>query len=190
MVYKDIIMIIAIIVGPIAAVQIQKILELRRNKKEKRMAIFKVLMTTRATRVSVEHVQALNMIDIEFNGKGYEKVVDTWRNYQDHLTNGNPKLEIWAQKNDDLFIELLFEMGKALGYKFDKVMLKRAAYFPYAHGDTENNEIAIRSGLAKILSGETALPVFFTNSTDATVEKQPTTNTDTPISDVTNERVS
>ncbi|MEQ8562592.1 MAG: hypothetical protein RID18_13845, partial [Cytophagales bacterium] len=84
--YKDIIMTVAVIIGPIAAVQIQKWLENSRNKKERKLLLFKTLMSTRATRVSIEHVQSLNMIDIEFNNKGYEKVITAWRNYNDHLT--------------------------------------------------------------------------------------------------------
>ncbi len=135
--YKDIIMTIAVILGPIAAVQIQKWLEQNRNKIERKLRIFKTLMSTRATRVSIEHVQSLNMIDIEFIDKGYEKVVTAWRNYNDHLSNGDAKSAIWMERNDDLFIELLFEMGKSLGYKFDKVMLRRTAYSPIAHGDIE-----------------------------------------------------
>ena len=169
---KDIIMTIAVILGPIAAVQIQKWLEQSRSKTERKLKIFKSLMSTRATRVSIEHVQSLNMIDIEFIDKGYEKVVAAWRNYHDHLSNGDTKSTTWMEKNDDLFIELLFEMGKTLGYQFDKVMLRRTAYSPIAHGDIEFDQQTIRRGLATILSGNAPFPVFFTNNNN--------TNEDTP----------
>lgn len=163
--YKDIIMTAAVIIGPIAAVQIQKWLEFGRNKKERKLELFKTLMSTRATRVSMEHVQSLNMIDIEFNSKHYKKVIVAWRNYHDHLSNGDSKSTSWMDKNDDLFIDLLFEMGKSLNYKFDKVMLRRTAYSPIAHGDIELEQQVIRRGLASILSGNAAFPVFFTNNT-------------------------
>jgi hypothetical protein len=81
---KDIIMTFAVVLGPILAVQIQKWLEQVRNKTERKLKIFKTLMTTRATRVSIEHVQSLNMIDIEFLDKEYKKVISAWRNYHDH----------------------------------------------------------------------------------------------------------
>lgn len=161
---KDIIMIIAVILGPIAAVQIQKWLEQNRSKTERKLRIFKTLMSTRATRLSIEHVQSLNMIDIEFIDKRSEKVVIAWRSYHDHLSNGDIKSTSWTEKNDDLFIELLFEMGKSLGYKFDKVMLRRTAYSPIAHGDIELDQQTIRRGLSTILSGKAAFPVFFTNN--------------------------
>jgi hypothetical protein len=108
------------------------------------------------------------MIDIEFIDKGYQKVVAAWRIYHDSLSNGDIKSATWMEKNDDLFIELLFEMGTSLGYKFDKVMLRRTAYSPIAHGDFELEQQTIRKGLAKILSGNAALPIFFTNDDNST----------------------
>lgn len=164
--YNDIIMTAAVIIGPIAAVQIQKWLEHNRNNKERKLQLFKALMSTRATRVSIEHVQSLNMIDIEFDNKGFEEVITAWRNYNDHLTNVDSKSTTWMERNDDLFIDLLYEMGKSLNYKFDKVMLKRTAYSPIAHGDIEFEQQTIRRGLATILSGKAAFPVFFTNNTE------------------------
>jgi hypothetical protein len=159
----DIIMILAIIVGPIAAVQVQKWLEKKRDNTQRKLFIFKTLMTTRATKVSIEHVQALNMIDVEFT-KGYESVITAWRNYHDHLSNGDPKSDVWGERNNDLFIEMLSEMARSLGYnKFDKVMLRRTAYSPVAHGNQEFELQTIRKGLADILSGNATLPVYFAN---------------------------
>ena len=66
---KDWITVIAVIAGPILAVQAQKFVESFREKKQRRSAIFKTLMSTRAERLHREHVQALNMIDIEFYGR-------------------------------------------------------------------------------------------------------------------------
>ena len=166
-------MTLAVILGPIAAVQIQKWRELARNKKERKLQLFKTLMSTRATRVSIEHVQSLNMVDIEFNEKGYERVITAWRNYHDHLSNGDSKSTSWMDRNDDLFIELLFEMGTSLKYKFDKVMLRRTAYSPIAHGDMELEQQVIRRGLANVLSGNASFPIFFTNSTGEEKPEEP-----------------
>uniref|UniRef100_UPI002AA29EDF DUF6680 family protein n=2 Tax=Serratia TaxID=613 RepID=UPI002AA29EDF len=66
--FKDAIMTGAVILGPIFAVQVQKYLEQFREKKQRRLNIFRSLMSTRAERLNREHVQALNMIDIEFYG--------------------------------------------------------------------------------------------------------------------------
>ena len=160
---KDIIMISVVLLGPIAAVQIQKWLEKLRENEIRKVNIFKTLMTTRTSKVSIDHVQALNMIDIEFIEKKYYKVIIAWRDYHDHLSNDNPEDVNWTQRNNDLFIELLFQMAISLNYKFDKLMLKRTAYSPIAHGDIEFEQQTIRRGLATILSGKAGFPIFITN---------------------------
>ena len=66
---KDWVTSAAVVIGPILAVQAQKMVERIKDKRERQLKIFKALMTTRAERVSREHVQALNMIYIEFYGR-------------------------------------------------------------------------------------------------------------------------
>ena len=61
-------MILAILLAPLVALQIQRRLDFRREIRERKLAIFRTLMTTRANKVSVSHVESLNMIDIEFFG--------------------------------------------------------------------------------------------------------------------------
>ncbi len=165
---NDIIMIGAVIIAPILAVQVQKYLEKIREHKYKKIRLFYALISTRTSRVSYEHVQALNMIDIEFYGriifkkrfqnKKDKAVQDSWKEYHDHL-NSKMEPELWNQKSDELFVALLYNMAKALNYEFDKVELKRSAYSPIAHGEYENDNLIIRQSLAKILSGEKPLPM-------------------------------
>ena len=52
--------------GPIVAVQAQKWIENFREKKREKKYVFAMLMYTRGTRVSPEHVQALNRIELAF----------------------------------------------------------------------------------------------------------------------------
>ncbi|MCG0019452.1 DUF6680 family protein [Vibrio parahaemolyticus] len=66
---KDWITIGAVIIGPILAVQAQKIIENITERKRRKLQLFHTLMETRATRLSGAHVSALNMIDLEFYGK-------------------------------------------------------------------------------------------------------------------------
>lgn len=73
-------MIIAVLVGPIIAVQLTRY---RDNLKERKLAIFKVLMATRAYNVSWTHVEALNRIDLEFdhNNRKEKAVIAAWKEY-------------------------------------------------------------------------------------------------------------
>lgn len=61
-------MIAAVILGPILAVQVQKRIEKLREKWGRKNHLFQILMSTRASRLSPDHVQALNMIDLVFYG--------------------------------------------------------------------------------------------------------------------------
>lgn len=63
----DLITIVALLVAPFLAVFAQKQIEIWREKKSTKVWIFKTLMATRGRTLSLEHVQALNMIDLEFN---------------------------------------------------------------------------------------------------------------------------
>lgn len=172
--YKDIIMIAAVIAGPILAVQAQKHLESLKENKRRKMSLFQTLMSTRANRVSQAHVSALNMIDIEFYGKkifgkrsqsnGEKKITNAWKVYNDHLNSKftEERLDAWADKRDELFTALLYTMSQYLGYDFDEVQLKRDCYKPAAHGDVEADQQKIREGLVAVLDGKKSIPMAVT----------------------------
>ncbi|MBE3756323.1 hypothetical protein HJ201_18205 [Vibrio parahaemolyticus] len=65
---SDWIMIIVVFSGPIAAVQIQKYLERQKESKDRKLNVFRDLMTTRASPLAPLHVSALNMVGLEFQG--------------------------------------------------------------------------------------------------------------------------
>ncbi len=102
---STVITIIAIIAGPILAVQAQKIVEFFKLKHEEKRKLFMTLMSTRGRPLVLEHVQALNMIDVIFSNKGVVdylffrrrkrniKVVEAWSELRDHLYNA-PKLPV------------------------------------------------------------------------------------------------
>ena len=124
--------IVAILLGPIVALWIQRNSEKRREKRNRKLIIFKELMATRATTLSPRHVDALNAIEVEFSkggGKGEKLVLDTWRLYLEHLntsgTLSGDQLQRWVERKLELLIDLLYEMSRALQYDFDKVALKK-----------------------------------------------------------------
>ena len=176
---KDWVMVVAVLIGPILAVQAQKFVEKIRDKRNRRLQIFKSLMSTRAERVSREHVQSLNLIDIEFYGRlifGFrlqtqkeKAVTNAWKNYNAHLNDKTyPTIDDWYRDGDGLFTKMLYEMSQALGYDFDEVQLKRDAYKPEAHVNLENAQLAVLDGLAKALNNQNSLSVnVVSNETQA-----------------------
>lgn len=73
--------IFAIYYGPISALRIQRRLDDERETRNRKLQIFKTLMTYRVTPVNINFVQALNLIDVEFTQQGgKEKAVrDAWK---------------------------------------------------------------------------------------------------------------
>ena len=176
------IMVAAMLLGPILAIQIQKFLEARRELRRSRMNLFHALMQTRGNRLDPAHVQALNSIDFLFHKD--KKVVDAWRIYHDHLTSldrspSDAQLDQWVKRDEDHLVELLAALSRALGYDFDTVRLKRAIYAPRAHAEHQSDFEMIRQCLADILSGKQAIRVRLSNEpTTPAPQRPPTTSSD------------
>ncbi|AYD49027.1 MAG TPA: DUF6680 family protein [Arachidicoccus soli] len=158
---NEILTLLAIILGPIVAVQLQKYLDRNREIQNRKLNIFKMLMASRGATLSASHVEALNRIDLEFSGdKKYKNVIDAWKEYFDNLcikVETNDSLTIWSVRNEELLANLLFEMGKSLGYNFDKVLIKRNVYSPVGHERIERESQLIRKKLLDVLNQETAI---------------------------------
>lgn len=175
----EIITIIAIIIGPIAAVQVDRYLYKIRSNRNNRVSIFKTLMATRGNVLSYRHVEALNRIDLEFSGKKkYDEVISAWKLYFNNLVKDvseykDEELKRWNDENHDLLVDLLLEMGKSLGYKFDKALIKRNIYSPRGHWEIEQEQKLIRMSLIELLRGNSSLPMkIIQNENDETLKKQ------------------
>ena len=85
---SNLIMIIAVVVGPIAAVRITRDLDEKRERRGRQLVTFRTLMTTRANNLSPMHVEALNSIDLNFTGSSEaEKAVrEAWGVYLNWLS--------------------------------------------------------------------------------------------------------
>jgi hypothetical protein len=169
--------IVATFLGPVLAVQAQKRLEefkARRNRKEQ---LFRTLMATRLARLAPEHVQALNLIDFDFFGsRGKDKkVLDAWNLYRDHLNTSSKGdgEQVWLNRQNELFHEMLYQMSECLGYGFDKVQIRKSAYSPMAHGNLEDEQTIIRRGMVDLFSAKFAIPVVKLPSpqTDAEIQQ-------------------
>jgi hypothetical protein len=60
-------MILAILLSPFLAVFAQRKIDLSREKRGHKLWIFRTLMATRGNKISLEHVQALNSIELFFD---------------------------------------------------------------------------------------------------------------------------
>jgi hypothetical protein len=172
------IMVAAMLLGPILAVQIQKFLEARRELHRTRMNLFHTLMQTRGNRRDPAHVQALNSIDLLFHKD--KNVVDAWRIYHDHLTSldqspSDAQRDQWVKRDEDYLVELLAALSRVLGYDFDTLRLKRAIYAPSANAEHQSDSEMIRRSLADILSGKQTIPVRLTDAPTTPAQQRPPT---------------
>jgi len=159
---SEILAVVAVLVSPLVAIQVSELLARIKEKKERRFRLYSTLMATRATRLAPAHVEALNLIDVEFHGtdKKSKAVLSAWRAYLDHLnTPRDPDAAVWDSKRDDLFVDLLYEMSRHVGYDFDKTHIRRTSYYPIGHGDIEFDQYIIRKALRRVLEGNLAIPV-------------------------------
>lgn len=110
----EILNIIALILVPICAVVIGQKLQERAQKRNDKMQIFKILMTSRIFGWTNESVQAMNLIDIVFaDDKAVRK---QWKVCFDKMCVENPT-ETELSKIKTEREKLLETMAKSLGYK-------------------------------------------------------------------------
>ena len=64
---SDILMILAVLCSPFLAVFVQRKIDLIREKRSHKLWIFRTLMATRGNKISLDHVQALNSIELFFD---------------------------------------------------------------------------------------------------------------------------
>lgn len=183
---SDWLIIAATLLSPLIAVQVQKWIERANERRQAQRSIFHVLMATRATRLAPAHVQALNRIDLEFGKTKWRpqsvrqrEVTNRWRIYADHLNDlvDNPtpaQVEAWVRRGDDLFINLLSALARALDYTFDEVQLRRGIYHPRGHTDAELRQDVIQRALADILVGNRSLPMEVTGFSGEPRSARPT----------------
>lgn len=164
--WMDILTIVAIIVGPIAAVLITRFLDRMNERKRRQNEILTSLMRTRAARLSAEHVGALNIIQLEFHAK--EPIIAAYQNYIEHLSTPLPPVDEqprFFEQREGLFLTLITEIAKHLHYTFDKRDLGSLSYFPRGWHDQETVQIQNSLMLAELLTGKRTLPITLNQQT-------------------------
>ena len=162
----DNISVVALIVGPLLAVIVARMLDARRARRARRMDVFRKLMATRRERLSFEHVSALNLVEVEFRDS--PQVIKKWEEYLKELrtVHNKPKNETEEnyqrrvfEKRDRLFTELLYEMAQTLGYKVQAIEILGSGYSPEGWGVIEDQQMLIRQYAVELFYGRKTLPI-------------------------------
>lgn len=147
--------------GPVAAILITIWRERRSVVRERRLWVFRTLLATRQQTVHVDHVRALNSVEIEFYG--IEPVMQAWRVYMNHLSSETGILEgqrflTFTEKGRDLLAKMLAKMADSLGFTMGEIDL-RLGYKPYGWDYREGRETELREAAISMFSGRQHLLV-------------------------------
>jgi hypothetical protein len=136
-------------------------------------------MATRGNKLAPDHVLALNTIDLAYYGKRIlgrqwqsateAEITSGWKEYLDDLNNPWPTDEAAAagrlSRREEIFANLLLSLGKENRFKFDRVQLKKGAYFPSGHQNAAQEQDWIRKLAIEFLMGKRPVKVDV-NSTE------------------------
>jgi len=149
-----------------------------REHHSKREQIFKTLMSTRGFKTFPAHVEALCAVEIEWTGKKDAPVRSAWKAYNHHLNKSfpnditNPEFMAWSNQLDELFANLIVEIGKSIGKPQDKTDVKAGTYGPRKWLEIEQESSALRKGLLSIIGSGRGVAVPVSVQYDAAVERQ------------------
>lgn len=153
--------IVAILIGPIAAVMVTRYIDEKRAEQQRRMDVFRTLMRTRRLALSPDHVGALNLVEIEFHGE--KDVLSAWREYLTHLARPLSVHEAQqvalTRERDRLLTKLLHAISRTLKFHIEQLEIFEGGYTPQVWADDELQLRALRYFMLEVLRGNSPIPV-------------------------------
>lgn len=169
---SDFIIVVATLLGPILAVQIQVIREQLQSKtyteihkkqeaESRQLLAFRQMMAFRANPLDPLFVQALNIVPVDF--KGVALVENAWKKYFQQLCIRQNTQDNWIELCNDRRCELLAAMASHLGYEFSLQELKDEKYMAEGVVSEMTMKSEILSGLHNMIVNHYPFTVFSYN---------------------------
>jgi hypothetical protein len=97
-------------------------------------------MGTRRVGISAEHVNAPNLVEVDFYG--HPAVQQHWKAYKEHLFTEALEDDAWLEKKEGLLANMLFEMAAALRFNIPAMEIFKGGYAPkgWLHRDSRSFE--------------------------------------------------
>ena len=125
----------------------------------RRLHVFRVLMSTRRVGISLDHVNAINLIEVDFYGCA--AVEAEWKTYRSHLNdNSRPEDEAWRRTKEKLLSKLLFEIAKVLKFDIPAIEIFEGAYAPGGWAHRDMRYIGALEYLHELREGSNILPLW------------------------------
>ena len=144
--------------GPIFAVLITFWRDARNSLRTRRLWVFRTLMATRRVNISPEHVNALNLVEVDFYA--CEMVQKHWKIYKDHLFFTGEEDDAWREKKEQLLANLLFEMAAALRFNIPAMEIFKGGYAPKGWQHRESRQIEAMEYIYELSTGSKIVPIW------------------------------
>ncbi|MBC8640170.1 hypothetical protein IAG25_25395 [Caballeronia sp. EK] len=156
--------VLATFFGPIAALLITFARDNRAQKYNRRLWVFRTLMATRKIGISNDHVNALNVIEVDFYG--CDKVVAAWKSYLAHLNDTRtPEDDAWRETKERRLAELLFEMAAVLKFDIPALELFKGGYSPLGWAYRDARQTGVTEFFNDLSEGKKSFPIWLTGVT-------------------------
>jgi hypothetical protein len=159
--------VLATIVGPVAAVLITRSNDLRREQRNRLLHIYRVLMATRRMNISEDHVAAINLVEVEFHK--VQPVIDAWSTYLTHLNATSPgpnspveQQKQWNDRRAELLAILISKIATHLGLSKGEIEILHGGYAPQAWVDRDNRMARMQDYVVRLADAQAVVPVTMT----------------------------
>lgn len=149
------------LLGPFLAVLVTRIVDERRERRDRQNAVFVALMTTRRAALTPEHVQAVNRIEIEFSQSS--NVMTQLRVYMNLLEDPFPTdqaaQDLMTRRRRRAFADLVQAIAQTLGRRIDRLDIIEGGYHPGGWAESELLQLQNLRLINGILRGQLAFPI-------------------------------
>jgi len=150
-------------IGPVAAVGISLWREARNSLKIRQLWVFRTLMMTRRLGISPDHVNALNLVEVDFYKR--RKVQENWKIYKEYLFSDVPEDEVWHEKKEKLLANLLFVMAAAQGLNIPAMEIYKGGYAPKGWAHIQSRQNVALEYVYELSQGSKVVPIWISGAT-------------------------
>ena len=182
--FTDVVMIAALILGPIAAVLVSDKRQRRQTERGHKEWAFRTLLTTKSAPLAAQHIDAINLTGLIF--KDTSNVVEAWKLYRAHLDKGQAmSSEWWIPERERLFGDLVHKMAVALSYPATESEIKNwTSYYPGFYSNVDAETAETRRLWLEVLQNKRGLALVPFSPPTKQPEAEPEPSERSPSSDI------
>jgi hypothetical protein len=128
-------------------------------------------MATRLIGISQEHVNALNLVEVDFYK--CRKVQQEWRAYKDHLFTTDKEDEVWQEKKERLLANLLYQMARTLHFDIPALDIFKGGYAPKGWLHRDVRATGALEYIYKLSQGTKVVPIYVVGSSQPQPPAEP-----------------